>query len=104
MTSQGASDVPRGSDIRVRGLVKEYRSGRIIVPALRGIDLDVAPGTFAAVWPIRLRQVHAAVRRGRLLRATAGSVRVHDLEVTHAPERELDRPSGGAAWGSCSRG
>ncbi len=90
MTSQGASDVPRGSDIRVRGLVKEYRSGRIIVPALRGIDLDVAPGTFAAVMgPSGCGKSTLLYVVGGMLRATAGSVRVHDLEVTHAPEREL---------------
>lgn len=90
MTSQGASDVPRGSDIRVRGLVKEYRSGRIVVPALRGIDLDVAPGTFAAVMgPSGCGKSTLLYVVGGMLRATAGSVCVHDLEVTHAPEREL---------------
>ncbi len=35
--------------IEMRGIRKVYRSGRIAVEALRGIDLDVHPGEFVAV-------------------------------------------------------
>jgi putative ABC transport system ATP-binding protein len=35
--------------IALTGIVKHYRMGEEDIPALRGIDLTVAPGTFAAV-------------------------------------------------------
>jgi putative ABC transport system ATP-binding protein len=35
--------------IALTGIVKHYRMGEEDIPALRGIDLAVAPGTFAAV-------------------------------------------------------
>jgi putative ABC transport system ATP-binding protein len=37
------------SAIALTGIVKHYRMGAEDVPALRGIDLDVAPGSFVAV-------------------------------------------------------
>jgi putative ABC transport system ATP-binding protein len=38
-----------GPIIRVRGLRKVYHTGEVDVPALRGVDLDVARGEFLAV-------------------------------------------------------
>ena len=35
--------------IRVRSLEKEYRSGRVVVPALQGVDFEVDAGEFASV-------------------------------------------------------
>jgi putative ABC transport system ATP-binding protein len=90
MTGREGSDVLRGSAVQVRGLVKEYRSGRIAVPALRGIDLDVAPGAFAAVMgQSGCGKSTLLYVVGGMLRATSGSVRVGGLEVTRAQERAL---------------
>ena len=44
MNSRAADDI-----IRVRGLQKIYHVGDVEVPALRGVDLDVARGEFLAV-------------------------------------------------------
>ncbi len=38
-----------GPIIRIRGLHKVYRVGEVDVPALRGVDLDVARGEFLAI-------------------------------------------------------
>jgi putative ABC transport system ATP-binding protein len=38
-----------GGAARLRGVVKEYGSGAAAVPALRGIDLDIEPGSFTVV-------------------------------------------------------
>jgi putative ABC transport system ATP-binding protein len=76
--------------IRVRALVKEYRSGKLAVPALRGADLDVAAGTFAAVMgPSGCGKSTLLHVLGGMLRATSGSVRVGDLDVTAAGEATL---------------
>jgi putative ABC transport system ATP-binding protein len=37
------------SIIEIRGLKKTYRVGKVDVPALRGVDLDVAPGEFLSI-------------------------------------------------------
>jgi putative ABC transport system ATP-binding protein len=41
--------MPADNIIRVRGLSKIYHAGEVDVPALRGIDLDVARGEFLAI-------------------------------------------------------
>ena len=35
--------------IKLRGVVKAYKTGEVIVPALRGIDLDIGRGEFIAI-------------------------------------------------------
>jgi putative ABC transport system ATP-binding protein len=76
--------------IQVRQLVKEYRSDKVIVPALRGLDLDVAAGSFTAVvGPSGSGKSTLLYVLGGMLRASSGSVRVGDLDVTRAREAEL---------------
>ncbi len=76
--------------IRVRNLVKEYRSGSVTVPALRGVDFDVQPGSFTAViGPSGCGKSTLLYVVGGMLRATAGSVLVDDLDVTKASEAAL---------------
>jgi putative ABC transport system ATP-binding protein len=41
--------MPADNIIHVRGLTKIYHAGEVDVPALRGIDLDVARGEFLAI-------------------------------------------------------
>jgi putative ABC transport system ATP-binding protein len=90
MSGREAHQERRGNMIHVRGLVKEYRSGKLSVPALRGVDLHVAPGAFAAiVGPSGCGKSTLLYVLGGMLRATAGSVRVDDLEVTAAREAQL---------------
>jgi putative ABC transport system ATP-binding protein len=62
----------------------------VIVPALRGLDLDVAAGTFTAVvGPSGCGKSTLLYVLGGMLRATSGSARVGELEVTRAGEAEL---------------
>jgi putative ABC transport system ATP-binding protein len=76
--------------IRVRNVVKEYRSGKVTVPALRGVDLDVEAGTFTAVvGPSGCGKSTLLYVLGGMLRATSGSVVVDGLDVTRAGEAAL---------------
>jgi putative ABC transport system ATP-binding protein len=77
------------SAIRVRQLVKEYRSGGVPVAALRGVDLEVEAGAFAAVvGPSGCGKSTLLYVVGGMLGATSGTVRVGGLELTAAGERE----------------
>jgi len=40
---------PAGLIVSVRALVRDYQQGTITVHALRGVDLDIAPGEFTAL-------------------------------------------------------
>ena len=35
--------------ISIKGITKDYKMGKVIVPALRGIDLDIHKGDFVAI-------------------------------------------------------
>ncbi len=76
--------------IRVRDVHKTYRRGGADVHALRGVDLDVAPGQVVAITgrsgagKSTLLNVMAG-----LLRADRGTIEVDGLEVTSAKDAEL---------------
>ncbi|HYG68310.1 MAG TPA: ABC transporter ATP-binding protein, partial [Anaeromyxobacteraceae bacterium] len=76
--------------IRVRELVKEYRSGKVTVAALRGADFDVPSRCFTAVvGPSGCGKSTLLYVVGGMLRATSGSVVVDGFDVTAAREAAL---------------
>ena len=68
----GAVQVPVRPLIELAGVEKTYRTGRVEYPALRGVDLTIAPGEFAAAAPALLgfhpkgSLVAVFLREGRL--------------------------------------
>jgi len=68
--------------IEIRGLRKIYRVGKVDVPALRGVDLDVPPGEFLAiVGPSGSGKSTLFHIIGGLTPATGGSVRIGGQDI-----------------------
>ena len=77
-------------DIKVRNLVKVYKIGKIEVQALRGTNLDIGEGELIAIiGPSGSGKTTLLNVIGALDEATAGSVRVGDLEVTSLSVNQL---------------
>jgi putative ABC transport system ATP-binding protein len=69
--------------IEIRGLRKVYRVGKVDVPALRGVDLDVPPGEFLAiVGPSGSGKSTLFHIIGGLTPATCGSVRIGGQDIS----------------------
>jgi putative ABC transport system ATP-binding protein len=69
--------------IEIRGLQKVYRVGKVDVPALRGVDLDVPPGEFLAiVGPSGSGKSTLFHIIGGLTPATGGSVRIGGQDIS----------------------
>jgi putative ABC transport system ATP-binding protein len=69
--------------IQVRGLRKVYRVGKVDVPALRGVDLDVPSGEFlAVVGPSGSGKSTLFHIIGGLTPATAGTVHIEGQDVS----------------------
>jgi putative ABC transport system ATP-binding protein len=69
--------------IEIRGLRKVYRVGKVDVPALRGVDLDVPPGEFLAiVGPSGSGKSTLFHIIGGLTPATGGSVRIGGQDIS----------------------
>jgi len=68
--------------IEIRGLRKIYRVGKVDVPALRGVDLDVPPGeVLAVVGPSGSGKSTLFHIIGGLTPATAGNVRIGGQDI-----------------------
>ena len=78
--------------IAVRELVKTYTEGASVVPAIRGVDLDVYPGEVVMlVGPSGSGKTTLLSLMGCILSATSGSVRIAGKEVGKLSEKELPR-------------
>jgi putative ABC transport system ATP-binding protein len=76
--------------IRVRGLTKVYHTGKVAVHALRGVDLDLGAGEFAAVvGPSGCGKSTLLYVIGGMLRATRGTVEVDGFDVTASSDGRL---------------
>ena len=77
-------------DIKIRDLVKIYKAGKIEVQALRGLNLDINTGErIAIIGPSGSGKTTLLNVIGRLDVATAGSVKVGDIEVTALSPTQL---------------
>jgi putative ABC transport system ATP-binding protein len=77
-------------DIKIRSLVKVYKTGKIEVQALRGLNLDISEGELIAIiGPSGSGKTTLLNIIGALDEATAGSVQVGDIEVTSLSVTQL---------------
>ncbi len=73
----------KGTEIAVKDLVKVYRLGGVEIQALRGLSMDIKEGEMVSViGPSGSGKTTLLNIVGGLDKATAGSVRVGDTEVT----------------------
>lgn len=93
----GGATWENGALIRVRGVTKIYRQGELEVPALRGVDLDVAESEFTVLaGPSGSGKTTLLNLIGALDHPTEGSVSVAGRDVTSlsrgdAADFRLDR-------------
>lgn len=75
--------------IAIKGLTKDYALGNTTVPALRGIDLAIAKGDLVSVMgPSGSGKTTLLNVIGCIDKATSGSVRIADREITSLPDRQ----------------
>lgn len=76
--------------IKVTDLNKEYRTGRVVVHALRGVDFEVEEGGFTAVaGPSGCGKSTLLYLLGGLLKATSGSAEIDGFDITGASDSQL---------------
>jgi putative ABC transport system ATP-binding protein len=78
--------------IRIRDLQKVYHIGKVDVPALRGVDLDVTAGEFVSiVGPSGSGKSTLFHIIGGLTPPTSGSIRVGGLDLSSVSDAERTR-------------
>ena len=78
--------------ISVRGVTKDYQLGKTIVPALRGVDLEVEKGEFLSIaGPSGSGKTTLLNLVGGVDVPTSGSVRVDGEDTSRLGERALTR-------------
>ena len=89
----GTDSAVRGEPVfTAHGVTKVYRSGEVEVHALRGVDLELYEGEIAVMLgPSGSGKSTLLNIMGGLDRATAGTVRFRDHELTNASDRQLTR-------------
>ena len=82
----------RQTVVTARGLAKRYGSGAAAVDALRGVDLDVAAGTFTAIMgPSGSGKSTLMHLLAGLDRPTGGTVLVDGVELSTLDDRSMQR-------------
>lgn len=78
--------------ITARSLHKTYRSGRLIVEALRGVDLDISAGAFVVLLgPSGSGKSTLLNLIGGISRPSQGALQVCGVNLSHASPAELTR-------------
>ncbi len=81
-----------GVEVRAEDVVKVYRTGKLEVVALRGLNMHVKPGEVVSVMgPSGCGKTTLLNLIGGLDRPTAGSIYVDGWNVAKASEKELER-------------
>lgn len=76
--------------LRVQGLCKSYRMGRVAVEVLKGIDLEIAPGTTTALVGASGAGKSTLLQiLGGLDRPTSGTVTYDNVDLFRKSDREL---------------
>ncbi|MCM2266297.1 MAG: ABC transporter ATP-binding protein [Elusimicrobiales bacterium] len=76
--------------IEIKNLKKDYPLGKTIVPALRGVDLEVAEGEFMSIiGPSGSGKTTLLNVIGCIDQATAGSVKIAGSEITALDDRAV---------------
>jgi putative ABC transport system ATP-binding protein len=75
--------------VRAEGLRKDYQAGELAVPAIRGVDFDIEPGSFVCfVGPSGSGKTTLLNMIGCLDRPTAGRLSVLDTQVSSLDRRQ----------------